>query len=607
MSVTKLGWSAVDITDAAKVIHALLRNLEWHKDAKRKHRQDFEYLQHCLLPKLRLIGGYVKDIDDSEDHPRKAEWNANLRTLKRTWQKFKDYLSSRNSLLPESLNRDGAAGGLPWSWDELSAQIEEARREVKDTLDDMDRLILLEIWCVICRGSPGKFADNGIFSERFGLVLPRLDSMFEKIEDYGECVSTYRKDVQEILCSIRSNKQDFKSLKNLFQGSMADLAQKISNSQSETEAIKSQLQAMSEKLERLLAQLAEQRGNCTTKTEKRYLDQLRKEVRKQAGSVARLRVSVDETMGIMAEFLHALEKLNFRKGISHRASGAFTDMNDMLSKTTSSLERLYESLRRQTSHVSFKKTTFWRRAKSTDVAPSAHDNNESRHEPLGFQHIPTSAMSGEDNKSATLGTGAENQPAASNESADTALSETTTSTSASTIMALPAPPSSSGLKSSRISIQDLTILLASAPESMSANPAAFSSSSPPPLPRKSSARRSYQYVLRTLSPGGQTRPPPVPAIPAYTATPPPAPAQSSASSSSSLSEADFPSPLFSALPSRPSSIDAGSILDIAASPAPGSTSTATAMTAAGSESAKAPSLLAQLERQYSMTVVTACT
>ncbi|KIW93272.1 uncharacterized protein Z519_05877 [Cladophialophora bantiana CBS 173.52] len=587
MSVTKLDWSADDITDAAKGIHALLRNLEWHKDAKRKHRKDFEYLQHCLLPKLRLIGGYVKDIDDSEDHPRKAEWNANLRTVKRTWQKLKDYLSSRNGLLPESLNRDRAAGGLPWSWDELSAQIEGARREVKDTLDDMDRLILLEI------------------CERFGLILPRLDSMFQKIEDYGECMSTYRKDVQEILCSIRSNKQDFKSLKNLFQGSMADLAHKISNSQSETEAIKSQLQAMSEKLERLLAQLAEQRGNCTTKTEKRYLDQLRKEVEKQAASVARLRVSVDETMGIMAEFLHALDKLDFRKGISHRASGAFTDMNDMLSKTISSLERLYESLTGQTFHVPFKKAKLWRRVRSTGVAPSAHDNGESRHEPLDFQPIPARAMGGEDNDPATFGTGVENQPAGSSKSADTALLETTNSMSTSTIVALPAPPSSSGPKSSRISIQDLTILLTRAPESMSASPTAFSSSSPPPLPRKSSARRSYQYVLRTLSPGGQTRPPPVPAIPAYTATPPPAPAQSSASSS--LSEVDFPSPLFSALPSRPPSIDAGSALDITASHAAGTTSTATAITAAGSESAKVPSLLAQLERRYSLTVVTAST
>ncbi|KIX96501.1 uncharacterized protein Z520_07767 [Fonsecaea multimorphosa CBS 102226] len=616
MSVTNPGWCAGDTSDAAKALHTLLKNLESHKGGKRKHRDDLQYLQHYLLPRLRLIGAYIKAIDDSDNHPRKGEWEADLRTLAQAWQKFEEYLKSRHGLLSENPSDGGVKEDLAWTWDELSEKIKEIKLTARGALDDIDRLILLEI------------------CERFGLVLPRLDNMFEKIESYGECVSTYRKDVQEVLYTIRSNKQDFKSLKSLLHGSMTGLAEKISDSQSETEAIKSQLQAMSEKLDRLLARLAEQRSDCTTKTDRKYLDQLIKEVKKQAASVARLRASIDETMGLMAEFLRALEKLDVRKGISHCAAGALADLNDMLSKTTSSLERLCESLMRQTAHVMFKKAWFWRREKSTDEAPSSdHDNSESHESPSESQPASPSATNGEDTESADSSTLLEQSPAPSNTNTDAALSETTTSSSPPMSMALPA-------KSAGISIQDLAIILASSPEEAAEAATAITwalsttstTTSPPPLPRKSSARKSYQYVLRSLSQRqSHLELPSLPAVPGRT-TPPPPPAagaglsprpssrqhsKSSSWSSMSLalssSEMDSPCPqIFSApssLPSAPSSVYESSIPEITTSYACADDTTAAAAAAAAAvgESAKESSLLDQLERRYSSAVVPACT
>ncbi|KIW25212.1 uncharacterized protein PV07_08410 [Cladophialophora immunda] len=606
MSVTYPGWNADDISDAARAIHTLLKNVEPRKGAKRKHREQLQYLRHYLLPKLRLIGGYVKDIEESDDYPRKAEWEADLTALEQAWHKFEDYLISRQALLPGSPNLDGVKDDLAWTWDELSGKIEEIRLTARDVLDDVDRLILLEI------------------CDRFGLVLPRLDTMVDKIESYGECVSTYRKDVQEVLYTIRSNRQDLESLNNLMDGSMADLARKITDSQSETEAIKSQLEATSEKLDHLLAQLAEQRRNCTTKTDRKYLDQLRKEVKKQSASVAHLRTSVDENTGVMAEFLRALEKLDVRRGISQCASGALTDMSEMLSKTVSSLERLCDSLKRQTSNLLFKKARFWRRAKSTDEIPSPadHDGGESNKSPSESEEVSSSATSAEDGSdSANSSTRVETSPAASEENPDAAPLTETTAISTSMVVALPAPLGDA--KSAGISIRDLTILLAASPEEAAEAAAAAAaaitdtfSTSPPPLPRRSSARKSYQYVLRTRSQrqsqalsfraiAGPTTPA------AHTAATTglfPSAQHSTSSSWSSMSlalsssEVDSPCPIFSApssLPSPPSSVYEDSIGDFTPSyPA------AAVHVAAPAE---ALSLLAQLEKRYSLTVVSACT
>ncbi|OAP54766.1 hypothetical protein AYL99_11214 [Fonsecaea erecta] len=606
MSDLNPGWSVVDISDAAKVLHTLLKNLEPHKGAKRRHRDDLQYLQHYLLPKLLLIQNYVKDVGDNNDHPRKGGWEADLGALAQAWQKFEDYLYSRYGLLLESPSHDSAEDDVAWTWDELSEKIQEIKLTSRDALDDIDRLSLLEI------------------CDRFGLVLPKLDTMFEKIESYGQCVSTYRKDVQDVLYTIRSNKQDFKSLENLLHGSMAELARKISDSQSETDAIKAQLHATSEKLDRLLALLAEQRGNCTTKTDKKYLDQLRKEVQKQADSVARLRASVDETMSTMAEFSHALEKLNVWRGVSQCASGALNDLNDMLSKTVSSLERLCDNLKRQTSLFTFK-ALFWRRTKPTEeVTSSEHDDVPNSPSPP--EESSPDATGAEDNESANSSTLLESSPPPLSQNHTS--SSSSSSPPSSIVMALTAPPHSP-MKSAGFSIQDLATLLAASPEEAAEAAAAATaitwalSNSPPPLPRRSSGRKSYQYVLHTL-PQRQSQPVSLLAVPGQ-ATPARAAAASTAMLSSphhsstsswssmslplSSSELDSPCRMFSrpmAWPSAPSSVYESSIPELTTSYAADADADDDAGDNAvviAAERTKQSSLFDLLEQRYSLTVV----
>ncbi|OAL36625.1 hypothetical protein AYO20_03957 [Fonsecaea nubica] len=603
MSVTNPRQCEGDISDAAKVIHALLQNLKLHKGAKRKHKVDLQYLQHYLLPKLHLMGGYVRDILDCDDHPRKAEWEADLGALGQAWQNFEEYLKSRHGLLFERPDHDCATDDLAaWTWDELSVEIEHVKQTAQAALDDMDRLILLEIW--------------GTFSERFGLVLPRLDTMFEKIESYGDCVSTYRKDVQEVLWTIRSNKQDFKSLKGLLERRMADLVQRMGDSQSALEALKSQLQFMSEKLNLLLAQLSQQRKNCETKADRKYLDQLRKEVKKQTASVARLRSSVDETSGVMAEFLRASGEPDVGKENSH-----------WFSRMTSSLERLCDVLKRQASIF-----MFWRRAKSTGETSDDHEVSEipdSASEPQKESPDTKEVQDGDSVYSTTLD---EHSPPVLNENPDPVLSETSTSPSE---MALEAPPLQE--KTAGISIRDLAILLASPDEededeeedemkeeeeaAAGTTTTGVMTTSVPPLPRRSSARRrssvrkSYQYVLRTAA-STQRQSFSLSAVPEYLS---PAAAgamaksrrmsraQLSTSSSwssmslaMSLSEADSPCPDFAAqasLPSPPSSVYDESF-------PPETTHRHTVATV--QDRALALSLLEQLEKRFSLTVLTAC-
>ncbi|KIW74153.1 hypothetical protein Z517_12563 [Fonsecaea pedrosoi CBS 271.37] len=604
MSVTNPRRCEGDISDAAKVIHALLQNLKLHKGAKRKHKVDLQYLQHYLLPKLHLMGGYVRDILDCDDHPRKAEWEADLAALGQAWQNFEEYLKSRHGLLLERPDHDCATDDLAaWTWDELSVEIEHVKQTAQAALDDMDRLILLEI------------------CERFGLVLPRLDTMFEKIESYGDCVSTYRKDVQEVLWTIRSNKQDFKSLKGLLERRMSDLVQRIGDSQSAIEALKSQLQFMSEKLNLLLAQLSRQRKNCETKADRKYLDQLCKEVKKQTASVARLRSSVDETSGVMAEFLRASGEPDVGKENSH-----------WFSRMTSSLERLCDVLKRQASIF-----MFWRRAKSTAETSSDDKVSEIPDSAPEPQKESSDTKEVEDGDSVYSTTPDEHSPPVLNENPESVLSETSTSPSET---ALEAPQFQE--KTAGIRIRDLAILLASPDEddeeeeeeetkeeeeeeeeeaAAGTTTAGVMTTSVPPLPRRSSARRrssvrkSYQYLLRTAA-STQRQSFSLSAVPEYLS---PAAAgamaksrrmsraqlsTSSSWSSMSLamssSEADSPCPDFAAqasLPSPPSSVYDESF-------PPETTHRHTVATV--QDRALALSLLEQLEKRFSLTVVTAC-
>lgn len=145
MSFSALGWGMGDITNAAKVIWTLLKHLDSKKGTRQKHKRSLDYLRSYLLPTLRLIPRYLKDIESQRNHPCWEEWNVSLNVMKHSWSKFNDYLQSRTGLLPENARDQPSIGVIPWTWDEVTGQIDNLRRELQDGLNDIDRLILWEI------------------------------------------------------------------------------------------------------------------------------------------------------------------------------------------------------------------------------------------------------------------------------------------------------------------------------------------------------------------------------------------------------------------------------------------------------------------------------
>ncbi|ETI20405.1 hypothetical protein G647_08440 [Cladophialophora carrionii CBS 160.54] len=69
-----------------------------------------------------------------------------------------------------------------------------------------------------------------------------------------------------------------------------------------------QLDAITGKLATLLDQLAERREKCTTRAEKKHLDRLRRDAKKQVSAMIKLQQSVDHANAIIAKSSQALEK-----------------------------------------------------------------------------------------------------------------------------------------------------------------------------------------------------------------------------------------------------------------------------------------------------------
>jgi hypothetical protein len=88
---------------------------------------------------------------------------------------------------------------------------------------------------------------------------------------------------------------------------MPEYRQDPEGSQNNDCVLRQQLKAMSENLLVLIRRLEQQRDKSTSKVEKKHLERLLKEARKQAASIAKLQASIANTVSIMAKSAQALE------------------------------------------------------------------------------------------------------------------------------------------------------------------------------------------------------------------------------------------------------------------------------------------------------------
>ncbi|EXJ54504.1 hypothetical protein A1O7_09844 [Cladophialophora yegresii CBS 114405] len=89
-----------------------------------------------------------------------------------------------------------------------------------------------------------------------------------------------------------------------------------------------QLEAITGKLASLLDQLAERREKCTTRAERKHLDRLRRDARKQVSAIIKLQQSVDNANVTIAKSSQALETAEAGGGTSRQSHAS--DVNSLL-------------------------------------------------------------------------------------------------------------------------------------------------------------------------------------------------------------------------------------------------------------------------------------
>lgn len=105
----------------------------------------------------------------------------------------------------------------------------------------------------------------------------------------------------------------------------------VDSNNSEGNAIAQQLDAMSQRLDRLLSQLSRQREESKTVAEKKHYNQLRKDIKKQATAVMKLQDSMEDIMTTLAKSAEVLDKLDATEdGASRQTNVATGDVNGML-------------------------------------------------------------------------------------------------------------------------------------------------------------------------------------------------------------------------------------------------------------------------------------
>ncbi len=281
------------------------------------------------------------------------------------------------------------------------------------------------------------------------------------------------------------------------------MEQTSSSNQNEAGDVDQQLQAMSEKLHHLLLRLEEQCEKCATKPERKYLNHLRKEAKRQLATIGKLQDTVEDTTTIITKSSAILKNPICEKAILQRKRRAVSDPNDILFQTIAAPfvrpYRLVQQSRNIELSEKFKldlgekfqdlseKFKLWRIAMTATRSSVPAENKSSHGSSSTLEQYPSSISDGNN----TSGTGSRSASPAD----DTDLESQSAAYETTSL-----PPSASS--SPRISVQDWSIL--TPPEGPKVAP---------PLPRKSSRRVSYTPRVpsaKSMPPMPTTPPPSVP-------------------------------------------------------------------------------------------------
>ena len=150
---------------------------------------------------------------------------------------------------------------------------------------------------------------------------------------------------------------------------------------SEDGDVDQQLQKMSDRLDYLLLRLGEQREKCTTRSEKLYLDQLRRETKKQAAAITKLQGSVAGSRVLIARSSQALDGPGCEDSAMQSADCPNTDgVNDIVFKAVAMpFQRPYRLPRQQSRSLDLgKKLMWWNRPKSATQRPASAEPETSQ-------------------------------------------------------------------------------------------------------------------------------------------------------------------------------------------------------------------------------------
>lgn len=252
----------------------------------------------------------------------------------------------------------------------------------------------------------------------------------------------------------------------------------------EKRSIAQQLQEMSARLDMLQLQLCNQRDQCQSRVEQRYLDQIGRDIKKQSAAMHRLRDSVDSTADVLRRSMQAQRK-------SESTQSGPADLNDMLFRVVSQpfdgKHRLLQKKNKKTKALSKSRPARLPWELSSKGSSSSEASRSSS--PFSSKASTSSSISEPETSATNVETKAQPQQVAATGSPEVARPEPqltpgteseSVSIAASSDYSSPNSPSLSTASSPRIEIQDWSIL--TPPEGVG---------SPPPLPRKSSRRSSY--------------------------------------------------------------------------------------------------------------------
>lgn len=123
MYLSRFGWSADDIVAATNIIDTIIQNFYEKKNAKKRHLECRDYLEYYLIPTLRRIERHIRKFENNPTDPRWRPWSKCLEVLKTAYDNFCTRIDFR------------------WCH---SGKIKELKSDMKEGMNDIDRLFILE-------------------------------------------------------------------------------------------------------------------------------------------------------------------------------------------------------------------------------------------------------------------------------------------------------------------------------------------------------------------------------------------------------------------------------------------------------------------------------